>query len=245
MPLPLANDDLAELLDSADASARAQRHRGGALFDAASRDLRVLRLDGAGHVGDGEVVGAKPVGVEEEVDLSRPSSDDDDLADAADAFQLASKLLVGVLRDVADRSRRRNRQRHDRRRVGIELLDRRLLDRARQQRQHTVHSIADFLRGDVAVLLEQERDDDLRDAFRRVRAELVDAADRVDRFLDLVGDFRLDLFRRGSGEPRRDDDGGKVDLREPIQPEAGECECADDSQRERDDGRKDRTTNGD
>ena len=45
--------------------------------------------------------------------------------------------------------------------------------------------------------------------------------------------FGLDLFRRGSGKPRRDDDGGEVDLREPIQPEAGECECADDSQRER------------
>ena len=199
----------------------------------------------AGHVGDGEVVGAQTVGVEEDVDLARAAADHDDLADAADALQLTPQRLVGVLGDVADRRRRRNRQRHDRSGVGIELLDRRLLDRPRQQRQHAVHSIANFLRGDVAVLLEQERDDDLRDAFRRIRAELVDAADRVDGFLDLVGDLRLDLFRRGSGEPRRDDDGGKVDLREPVQPEAGKRECADDGQRERDDGRKDRTTNGD
>ena len=40
------------------------------------------------------------------------------------------------------------------------------------------------------------------------------------RFLDLVGDLGLDLLRRGAGQPRRDDDGGEVDLREAVEAEA-------------------------
>ena len=75
------------------------------------------------------------------------------------------------------------RQAEHRRRVGIEAIDARLLDRPRQQRQHAVDLVADFLRGDVDVLVEQERDHDLRDAFRRDRAQLVDAADGVDALL--------------------------------------------------------------
>ena len=83
-----------------------------------------------------------------------------------------------------------------------------------QQRQRAIDAIAHFLRRDVDVLLEQERDDDRRDPFRRRRSQLVDAADRIDRFLDLVGDLGLDLFGRGARQPGRHDDGREVDLRE-------------------------------
>ena len=200
--------------DRADAAARAQRHRRRALLDASAGNLGVLRLQRARDVGDREVVGAQPIGVEHDVDLAGAAADHHDLADAADALELAPQLLVGVFGDVADRLLGRQRQRQHRRRIRIELLDRRLIDGARQQRQHAVDPIADFLRGDVGVLLEQERDDHHRDAFRRRRAELVDAADRVDRFLDLVGDLGLDLLRRRARQPRRHDDGGEVDLRE-------------------------------
>ena len=110
------------------------------------------------------------------------------------------------------------RERQHRRRVGIELLDRRLLDGLRQQRQDAVDLVAHFLRRDVGVLLEQERDDDLRDAFGRGRAQLVDAADGVDRFLDLVGDLGLDFLRRRAGQARGDDDGREVDLRKRSTP---------------------------
>ena len=63
---------------------------------------------------------------------------------------------------------------------GSKLIDARLLDRPRQQRQHAVDLVAHFLRGDVDVLVEQEPDHDLRDALGRDRAQLVDAADGVD-----------------------------------------------------------------
>jgi hypothetical protein len=136
-------------------------------------------------------------------------------------------------------------ERHHRRRVGIELLDRRLLDVLGQQRQDAVDAVAHFLRRDVAVLLEQERDDDGRDPFRRGRAQLVDAADGVDRFLDLVRDLGLHFLGRRAGQARRHDDGGEVDLGEAIQSEARERERADDGQREDEDAREDGALDGD
>ena len=176
--------------------------------------------------------------------LTGPAAHDEDLSDAADAFELPAERLVGVLGDVANRGVPRDRERHHRRRIGVELLDRRLIDGAREAGEHAVHAVAHFLGGHVAVFLEKEGDDDLRHAFGGVRAKLVDPADRVDGFLDLVGDLGLDLFRRSAGKPGRDDDGGKVDLGKAIEPQLREGERADDRQRERDDRRKDRPTNG-
>ena len=161
------DDDVAELLDRLHAPVRAQRDRLRAGLDASAGNLRVLRLQRARDVGDGEVLGLQPRRVQRDVDLARAAADDDDLADAADALELAPQRLVGVFGDVANRLVGRHRERHDRRRVGIELLDRRLLDGARQLRQDAVHAIAHFLRRDVDVLLEQERNDDGRDALPR------------------------------------------------------------------------------
>ena len=56
--------------------------------------------------------------------------------------------------------------------------------------------VAHLLRGDVAVLLQIELDGDDRDALRGDGDQLVDAADGVDRLLDLVGDLGLDLLGR-------------------------------------------------
>jgi hypothetical protein len=75
--------------------------------------------------------------------------------------------------------------------------------------------------------------------FRGRRAELVDAADRVDRFFDLVGDLRLDFLRRRAGQARLHDDRREVDLREPIEAEPRERECADDRQRQDQDAGED------
>ena len=116
---------------------------------------------------------------------------------------------------------------------------------ARQEREHAIDAVAHFLGRDVAVLLEKERDDDLRDAFGRIRAQLVDAADRVDGLLDLVGDFGFDFLRCRAGQPGDDDDRRKIDLREPVEPELREGKRADDGQRESDDRRKNWPTNGD
>ena len=104
-------------------------------------------------------------------------------------------------------------------RIGIELLDERLVDVPGQVGQNAVDLVADFLGRHVGVLLQDERDEDLRDAFRGHRAEFVDAAGRVDGLLDLVGDFRLHFLRRQTGQPRGHGDDGEVDLGEAVQAE--------------------------
>ncbi len=239
MTVTLADDDVAELLDRLHASASAECHGGGALLDATARNFGVLRLERSRHIGDSEVVGPEPIGIERHVDLPRPSTDDYYLADTADAFELPAQLLVGVLGNVADRLLRRQGKCQDRSRIGIELLDRGLIDRPRQERQHPVDSVADLLGGDVGVLLQQERDNHQRHAFRGRRAKLVDAADRVHRFLDLVGDLGFDLLRRRAGQARGDDDGRKVDFRKAVESELCERKCTDNREREDENGRED------
>ena len=139
----------------------------GALVHAAAGDFGVLRVERARDVRDGDVIGAQAIGVEPDVDLSLAAADDEDLADPVQAFELPPQDFVGVFGDVADRLVRREREAEDRRGVGIHAVDTRLLNRLRQLRQHAVHLVADFLRRDVDVLVEQECDDHLRHAFRR------------------------------------------------------------------------------
>ena len=181
MAVLLADDDVVELGDGLDAAASPQRDRLRALIDAAAGDFDVLCLQRARDVGHRQVVAAQAVGVEPHVDLPLAAAEDQHLADAVDAFDLPAQHLVGVLGDVLHRlALRAQREAEHRRGVGVHLLDARLLDGLGQQRQHAVHLVAHFLRRGVGVLVEQEGDDDLRDAFRRDRAEVVDAADGVD-----------------------------------------------------------------
>ncbi len=126
----------------------------------------------------------------------------------------------------------RDRHRDHGRRGEVELLHRGLQHRARQLRHDAVDAVADFLRGDVGVLLELERHHDLRNALGRGRAEGVDRADRVDRLFDLVGDLGFDLLGRGAGQARRDRDGRDVDVGKAIDAEPAEREQADDGQRQ-------------
>ena len=112
-----------------DAAARAQRDRLRPLIDAAAGDFDVLRLQRARDVGDRQVVGAQPIGVEPDVDLALAAAEDQHLADAVDAFELAAQHLVGVFGDVADRLVRAQRDAQHRRGVGVELVDARLLNR--------------------------------------------------------------------------------------------------------------------
>ena len=231
----------AELLGALHAPARAHRDRLRPLVDAAAGNVGVLRLQRPRHVVDGQVVGAQLVGVHPDVDLPLAAADHQHLADAVGALEPAAQHLVGVLGDVADRLVGAHRHREDRLRVRVLLLDGRLRDGARQQRQDAVDAVAHLLRGHVGVLLEPERDDDLRDALGGVRAELVDAADGVDGFLDLVGDLALHLLGRGAGQARGHGDRREVHRRQAIDPELAEGERADDDQREDEDRREDRT----
>ena len=102
-----------------------------------------------------------PVGVEPDVDLALPTAEDEHLADAVHALELAAQDLVGVLGDFARPAcSARQRDAETGAASGSKLVDARLLDRLRQPRQHAVDLVAHFLRGHVAVLLEHERDDD-------------------------------------------------------------------------------------
>ena len=243
MALVLADNDVVELRNGLDAALSPQRDRLRALIHPAAGDLDVLRLKGPRDIGDGHVVGTQPIGVEPDVHLALTSADDEHLAHAAKAFDLPPQDLVRVLGDVTDRLVRAERQREDGRRVGVELGDARLLNRLGQQRKDAVDLVAHLLGSHVAVLVEHERDDDLRDALGRRRGQRVDSADRVDGFLDLVRDFRFDLLGRGSGLHRGHSHGGEVDLRIAIHAELEERKRPDDRQRQDQDARKYRTTN--
>ncbi len=160
------DDDVVELLDGLHASPRAERNRLRPLIHASAWNFGVLQVHRARDVGDGDVVGAQAIGVEPDVDLSLAPSDDEHLADAFEAFELPAEDLVRVLRDFPERPVRRQREADHGRRVRVELVDARLLNRLRQQRQRAVDLVTDFLRRRVAVLVEQEADGHKGHAFR-------------------------------------------------------------------------------
>ena len=234
------HDDLAELLDRLHPSPGADRQVLRSLLEPASRNLDVLRLQRPGDLRHGEVVGAQTVGIEPQVDLPAAAANHQHLADAGHGLEAAAQHLVRVLRDLLDRPRGGHREPEHRRRVHVHLLDDRLQDRARQQRQDAVDLVAHLLGGHVDVLLEQERCRHERYAFGGRRAQLVQAADGVDGFFNLVGDLGFDLLRRGPGLPRRDHDRGEIDLREPVDSQLRVPERADHGERQHEDRREHR-----
>ena len=131
-----------------------------ALIDPAAGDLDVLRLQRARDVGHGEVVGAQPIGVEPDVDLALPAAEDEHLADAADAFELAAQHLVGVFGDFADRLVGGQRDTEDRRGIGIEFVDARRLEWSAAAAATPIHFVPNFLGRDIGVLVEEETDHD-------------------------------------------------------------------------------------
>src|SRR5262249_15687725 len=88
------------------------------------------------------------------------------------------------------------------------------------------------LGGDVDVPLEIEGDDEERVARARDRAQLADALDGVDDFLDLLGDLRLHLLGRGARQLGADGHGWQVDRREAIDAGTEVAGGADDDQRQ-------------
>ena len=155
------------------------------------------------------------------------AADDRDLADAVDRFDAFLDLVLRDLGDFAKIGRRRDRDSQNRCGVGVELLHRRLFGRFGQIRDDGLDAVLDLLRRDVDVLFENELHENLRDAFDRSRTQLVDAADRVDGFLDLLGDLGLDLLRRCTGIDDRDRDRREIDLRKKIDAETEKRKRAD------------------
>ena len=154
-----------------------------------------------------------------------------DLADAVDRLDAFLDLVLGDLGHLAKRASGGDRDTQHGRGVGIELLNGRLLGCFGQVRNDGLNAVLDLLRGDVNVLFENELDEHLRDALDRRRAQLVDAADRVDRLLDLFGDLGLDLLRRRTGIRDRHRDRREIDLWKEVDAERQERERADHDER--------------
>jgi hypothetical protein len=110
-------------------------------------------------------------------------------------------LLLGDFGDLAQGQSAADGDRHHGRGAGVEFLDHRGIGALREIGQHPSDRVADLLGADVRVLLQHEGDDHLAQAFKARRAQLVDAGDRVDRLLDLLGERGFDLL--GARAPQR------------------------------------------
>ncbi len=204
------------------ASHRAHGQFALAFFDSAARNFQVLQLHRVGHVARRDIERAHLVWINPDFNFAQASADDFHVAYAIDRLDHPLDLFVGDVGDFAQRSGSRNRDSQNRRRVGVELLDNRDFRRFGKIVDNQVDFVAHFLRGHVGVFLQNEIDEDLRYAFERCRTQLVDAADRVDRAFDLVGDLSLDLLRRCAGISYCDGDRWQVDFRKQIHAERSE-----------------------
>ena len=153
------------------------------------------------------------------MDFALRAAQDGDFAHSFGVFKLLLDPLVRDERQVADGARRGDGDLKDGRGVGVELLDHRRLRGLRKVGDDQVDLVLNFLRGDVAILRQQEADDDDGAAFRRCGADVIDQADGIHRVFDFLGDLRLDLFGRGAGIGYGHGDGRDVDLRKQIDAE--------------------------
>src|SRR4030095_752232 len=89
------------------------------------------------------------------------------------------------------------------------------------------HLVAHVLRGDVDLSIQVEGDDDDHRAAAGDRAPLLDALDRVDLLLELLGDLGLHLFGRGAGKLDAHVDRGQVDSWEAVDAQTEPARRAD------------------
>ena len=82
-------------------------------------------------------------------------------------------------------------------------------------------------------------------ALVRGGAQLVDAADGVDGFLDALGDLRLDFLGAGAGQVDLDVTTGDVGLRHQVEAERLVRDGAQDDERRRHHDGEDRTLDAD
>ena len=201
-----------------------------ALAEVAAGQFQVLAPDGVEKIVDGEVVGAELFRIGEDVDLALGTAHNSDLTDTGGAFQLLLQQLVGDHGDVAERALCAQANLEHGRGVGIELQNFRALGGSGQIVDDLVDLVLDFLSCDVAILREQEGDLDERASFGRDGAELVDFADGVDGFLDLLGDLGLDFLGRSPGIGYHDLDRGDIDFRKQVDAEGVVGERSDHDQ---------------
>ena len=236
----VGHSDLVELVSIGDTAGGADGKFLRAGVEVAAGKFEILGAEGVEDVGDGEVIGAQAIGVDEDMDFAAGSALDGDFADAFGVFELLLDLLIGDEGDIAQGARRGDGDLEDGGGVGIEFLDDGLLGGLRQVRDDQVDFVLDFLGGDVAILGEQERDDDLGLAFGGDGADFVHHADGVDGVLDFLGDFGLDFFRGRAGVGDRHEHSGDIDFGKEVDAEAEVGEDADHHEGEDEHGGEDR-----
>ncbi len=234
-----AYDEALEVADLVHASLDPERDGLGPGLDRAARHRDVLRLERALDLRHREATSAQPHRVDPDVHLARRAAQHAHLADARRAFDAATDRPIGELGDLAHRPIRLDDDHHDRRRVAVDLADRRRLDAFGKIAEDVVDAVTHLLRRDVDVLVELELDHHARDTLCRDRAELLDTGDGVDRLLDGVRDVGLYLLGRSARVDRRDRHHREVDLREAVEPELFVADDADQEDREDDHRRED------
>ena len=244
-PVAVGQDDPVEIVDVLDPAERAERHFRRPGHEVAAGDLDVLTRDGGPHLIDGQPVGVEPVGVEQQLDLPPAIPLQLDRPHVFHRLEDLLDLLVRNLRDFLLRSRPVDVELQNRRRVRVLFLDLRRPGVARKLLDDGRDLVADVLRRGLDVALEGERDVHLPLALVGVRPQLVDPADRVDRFFDPLRDLGLDLLGARPGKLDLHVDDRLIGLRHQVETEIAVRERAEHDERGGHHDREDRTLDAD
>jgi hypothetical protein len=212
------HDDRTEFRHGARAAVDADDRLGRRADDGADRNAQVGLLQRGDHLVDRQAIGAEACRIDADLDLPGHIAAEVDAADPGGALQPAADELLGQQRQLARRAVA-GRQREERDRlvvVGVDALDQRLLDVARKRWAHLRDAVAHLLDAAVQVGIEAEFDEGQVAAFARQRADQLDAGDRVDGFLDRLGDVVLDLLGRGARIVDRHRDQRRTDVRHRL-----------------------------
>ena len=241
----VGEDDTVEIFDVLDAAHRPHGDVGRPCGELTARNLDVLALHRVSDLIDRQPIGDEPVGIHQQLDFTLPFAVVSDRADISDRLEVLLHPFFGDLGDFLGRARAVNGKPEDRLRVRIHLRDlqrprvaRKLVDDLRQL-------VAHVLGGRLDVALEGERDRDPRVPLVRRCAQLVDAADRVDRLLDTLRNRGLDFLGARTGEIRLDRHDRRVGFRHQVETERLVRHGAQHDERRRHHDREDRPPHAD
>ena len=217
-----------------------------ALFDRARRQVLVVLPEGCGDLADADAEGAEPVGVDQHVELARDAADHRGAPDPLDRRHPRFDHVFGERGQVAQRhGLRADRERHDRKLGRVELEQERIVGIVGKRRLDRAQPVAHLLHRGGAVDIHLEEQDHQRLAGARGALDVVDAADRVHRFLDRLDDVAFHRLGGGAGIAHHHGDDREVDVRQLLDRQALEGIDADDHEGGHDHRREDRGVDAD